>query len=309
MIELLPPPPPGKSGWPWTEESDTLPPFQPDGKPWPKISIVTPSYNQGRFIEETIRSVILQNYPNLEYIIIDGGSSDNTVNILRKYESLITYWKSEQDSGQSNAINKGFRRSTGEYVNWICSDDLLCKNALAGLSTLLVKWPGSFFISPGCRIDNESRQIDIIPPSSIKEFCQLVDLKHYWRNGKSILQQATIYPLSAVAEAGFLNEKNEFTMDYELWGKFFINGINMIVTDIPVGIYRWYDGQKTSLRNRVTGSLVTTAIHLVKKNINTGRKEKSLQITRIAYYYSGYLYSSLRSFLGVRRRIKKLLNG
>ena len=116
-----------KTGWPWTTGTD------PDiyGKgTWPKISIVTPSYNQGQYIEETIRSVLLQNYPSLEYIIIDGGSSDETVSIIKKYEKWITYWVSERDSGQPEAINKGIKLCTGEIFNWINSDDYLSEGAL-----------------------------------------------------------------------------------------------------------------------------------------------------------------------------------
>jgi len=90
---------------------------------YPKISIVTPSYNQGEFIEQTILSVINQNYPNLEYIIIDGGSSDQTVDIIKKYEKYISYWESVPDKGQTDAINKGFSKCTGEIFNWINSDD------------------------------------------------------------------------------------------------------------------------------------------------------------------------------------------
>src|SRR5690606_10615120 len=96
----------------------------------PKISIVTPSYNQGQFIEETILSIISQNYPNLEYIIIDGGSTDNTVDIIKKYENHLKYWVSEADKGQADAINKGLQHCTGDIFNWINSDDYLESNSL-----------------------------------------------------------------------------------------------------------------------------------------------------------------------------------
>lgn len=97
---------------------------------YPKISIVTPSYNSGDFLEETILSILNQKYQNLEYIIIDGGSTDNTLDIIRKYENRITYWVSEPDKGQADAINKGFLRCTGEIFNWINADDYLAENAL-----------------------------------------------------------------------------------------------------------------------------------------------------------------------------------
>lgn len=123
-LEELHTSPQGKTSWPWTEESLQLPDAMPDGSPWPKISIVTPSFNQGQFIEETIRSVLLQGYPDLEYIIIDGGSTDISIDIIKKYQQWLKYWVSEPDRGQSHAINKGFSESTGQVFAWINSDDI-----------------------------------------------------------------------------------------------------------------------------------------------------------------------------------------
>src|SRR5437763_13110939 len=100
-LKELPSPRGNRTGWPWMQEIQQLPERMADGKPWPKISIVTPSFNQGEFIEETIRSVLLQGYLNLEYIIIDGESTDSSVEVIKKYEPWLTYWVSEKDNGQA----------------------------------------------------------------------------------------------------------------------------------------------------------------------------------------------------------------
>lgn len=133
-LKKLPLPPSGKKSWPWTKESKPLSPVMSDGKPWPKISIVTPSYNQGQFLEETIRSVLLQNYPNFEYIIMDGGSTDNSVKIIKQYEKFLTYWISENDKGQADAIYRGFKKTSGDIIAWINSDDYYLQNAFKVVS-------------------------------------------------------------------------------------------------------------------------------------------------------------------------------
>ncbi|NJL77185.1 MAG: glycosyltransferase, partial [Saprospiraceae bacterium] len=127
LLASLPSPSLARTGWPWT--SETNPNLYIKTNSYPKISIVTPSYNQAQFIEETIRSVLLQNYPNLEYIIIDGGSTDGTIEILKKYEPWLTYWVSEPDRGQSHALNKGIARATGEWIGWQNSDDIYLEKA------------------------------------------------------------------------------------------------------------------------------------------------------------------------------------
>jgi glycosyltransferase involved in cell wall biosynthesis len=141
-VQDLPSPPSGKTGWPWTVdcdllESDVLPQFSK----YPRISIVTPSYNQGEFLEETIRSVLLQGYPNLEYIIIDGGSTDATIDIIKKYEPYIAYWVSEPDRGQSHALNKGIQHATGTVLGWQNSDDFYQPNAFRHAITALQQDP------------------------------------------------------------------------------------------------------------------------------------------------------------------------
>jgi len=129
-LDELPPPPPGRTGWPWTEETPPFPATTPGGRLWPSISIITPSFNQGAYLEETIRSILLQGYPQLEYIIIDGGSTDDSVAIIEKYAHWLAHWVSEHDQGQAHAINKGLARCTGEIFQWINSDDYLLAAAL-----------------------------------------------------------------------------------------------------------------------------------------------------------------------------------
>ena len=130
----LPAPATARTGWPWTEASPPLPPTRADGSAWPRISIVTPSYNQGHFLEETIRSILLQGYPDLEYIIVDGGSTDDTLAVIRKYERWIDRWVSEKDDGQADAINKGLAFCTGEIFQFINSDDYLAPGALRAVA-------------------------------------------------------------------------------------------------------------------------------------------------------------------------------
>lgn len=137
-ITELPPSPPDRKGWPWTEPSVEV----DDARSNPlTISVVIPSFNQGNFIEETIRSVLLQNWPKTELIIIDGGSRDATVDILRRYNRWISFWVTERDSGQSHAINKGFKRVTGDLVVWQNSDDFFKPGAFASAARASEQFP------------------------------------------------------------------------------------------------------------------------------------------------------------------------
>ena len=127
--QKFPPPPSGKSGWPWTVESKRAPERRPDGGDWPKMSIITPSFNQGHYIEETIRSVLLQGYPNLEFIIIDGSSTDESLSVISKYNDWVKLIVEDQPRGMSRAINLGLSKVTGDLVTWISSDDVYFPDA------------------------------------------------------------------------------------------------------------------------------------------------------------------------------------
>jgi glycosyltransferase involved in cell wall biosynthesis len=140
----FPPPPPGKSGWPWD-----LPHAVPQPvAPVPRISVIIPSFNLGRFIEETIRSIVLQAWPDLELIIVDGGSSDETVEVIRKYEPWITWWVSEPDRGQPEAINKALKRVTGDIVAWFNADDFFTDGIFAAVAEAWRRNPRGIYAAP-----------------------------------------------------------------------------------------------------------------------------------------------------------------
>jgi len=131
-----------------------MPERMPNGDPWPTITLVTPSLNQGDYIEETLRSVLLQGYPRLEYIVIDGGSSDGSVPIIQRYATHLAAWVSEPDRGQADAINKGMERATGEILAYLNSDDILLPDALARAALVLAK-PGVDWVSGSCSFRSE----------------------------------------------------------------------------------------------------------------------------------------------------------
>ena len=140
-LHLLPPPPPGKTGWPWTAESHAW--WKDDfAADWPRISIVMPSFNTAEYLEAAIRSVLLQGYPNLDFIIIDGGSNDDSLNIIEKYSGWLTDWVSEPDDGQYHAILKGFLKTNGNIMGWLNSDDMLFPEGLSKVGSIFSQFRG-----------------------------------------------------------------------------------------------------------------------------------------------------------------------
>ena len=238
----LPAPPAGRTGWPWTEETPGLPAMACGGGRWPRISIVTPSYNQGRFIEETIRSVLLQGYPDLEYIIIDGGSSDNSVEIVKKYSPWLAYWVSAPDRGQSHAINKGFERATGEVLAWLNSDDLYVAGALRAVGATFAGDPARLWVAGvGRYVDEGDRELYTLrpqTPSCMAEYLAglggMAQPSAFWR--RALWEKA----------GGRLRERMHYCMDEDLWIRFALAGARPHALDAALCVRRIHALAKTA---------------------------------------------------------------
>lgn len=216
-LNELPPPPPEKTGWPWTEESLQLPEKMPDGSEWPRISIITPTYNYGRFLEETIRSVLLQGYPNLEYIIIDGGSTDNTVDIIRKYQDYLTYWISEPDEGQTDALNKGYRYCTGQIFAWLNADDAYTDSNCFKDVGLIFKEGYGLIIGRCLNVDGLGKPINITQKFNGYSVPQTFDDYVKFWSFIPFPQPAVFISTALIKHCFDLDKSLYYAMDYQLF--------------------------------------------------------------------------------------------
>jgi glycosyltransferase involved in cell wall biosynthesis len=172
--------------------------------------VVTPSYNQGRFIEETLRSVLLQGYPDLEYIVLDGGSTDDSVDIIRKYEPWLTHWVSEPDRGQTHAINKGWAGATGEILAYINTDDCYLPGAMAAAALeFCLHAHVAMVYGTATIVDESGRELS-------RWEARPFDLETMLTSGSIVPQPATFFSKSIVTSLGYLNETRQMIMDYEL---------------------------------------------------------------------------------------------
>lgn len=217
-INQLPIPSKKKVGWPWTEDSPLLENNSTKMSRWPRISIVTPNFNQGQFIEEAIRSVLLQGYPELEYIIIDGGSTDESLDIIRKYEKWISYWESEPDRGQSHALNKGISISNGNILAWLNADDSYSKGTFTPVAKAFIESPNSIVSGQVMNFYDSSREEHLIDQSAIT----LDNIIQFWNAmGKgshthSWHQPGLFFPSILTRQVGPLDENLDYAMDYDL---------------------------------------------------------------------------------------------
>lgn len=211
--DALPPAGAGLCGWPWEAPPDSSEQPGPTGD-LPTICIVTPSLNQAAYLEQAIRSVLLQDYPNLQYVVMDGGSTDGSIEIIRRYEKHLHFWQSGPDAGQSAAINAGLARCTGRIFNWLNADDMLAPGALWAIADAWRQKPGAIIAGD---------VIDIHPDGwSVRKHQHELTIRnivfHRLADGRHLVchQPGIFLPLDAVRSAGLLREDLHYKMDHEL---------------------------------------------------------------------------------------------
>lgn len=204
----------------------------------PRITIVTPSFNQGAYLRETIESVLGQDYPNLEYIVIDGGSTDGSVDIIRQYETRLAYWVSEKDRGQSHALNKGFQRATGEWLNWLNSDDVLFPGALHAIAAAVSRNNGLDLVSGINAVGDERGRI---------RRCNMPASPWLWHPRHCLMaagQQSTFFRRDTYCRVGGLNEQLHLRMDSDLYLRILKQNGRGAVIPVPIGFFRHHGTAK-----------------------------------------------------------------
>lgn len=288
------PPPEGKTGWPWTKESRQLPDKTPDGRPWPRISIVTPNYNYGQFIEETIRSVLLQGYPNIEYIIIDDGSTDNSIDIIKKYEKWLAYWETGPNRGEAHAINKGLGQASGVIAACLNSDDFYLAGALRHIGWVYAKLNFDVFIGrvkldmsrPRYFLMRRSWWKDKLKPFKPFTYPFIFSDKSraYELSGESFFWNHSKY--------GKMRFREQFHSCHVVWWYIHIfSGALAVHSSRRIGTFRAHPGQKSvrlkELR-RIEHQQITSEVTPYKSRITEDVKRELV---------SSYYRASVRAFL------------
>ncbi len=211
----------------------------------PRITIITPSYNQVDFIEETINSILFQDYPNLEYIIMDGGSDDGSADIIRNYEDRLSYWVSEKDGGQTDAIQKGIDRCTGDLFAWVNSDDVLFPGCLDAIAECYMNSSADIIHSDIAYIDSDSHITRLVKVPCQSRFFADRGVLH-------MTAPCVFFKTSFCKQVGGLSSHYHLSMDVDIWYKMISAGASIQHVENYLGGFRWHDTSKTvtAINNR-----------------------------------------------------------
>ncbi len=239
----LPKPQSSKTGWPWTEGSERVPETMPDGKPWPKISIVTPHLNHRPFIEETIRSILLQGYPDIEHIIVDGGSIDGSLELIEQYSPWVKCVV-KKGEGQSTAVNRGFRMAAGDLIGWQNSDDFYGPNNFRQGVLAAAQ-------NPECEIFNgmvRGFQGQNSQPPWLFENCMTFSQVSLLR-GMCVMNQSMFFRREVFDRGVFLRDDLHFAMDLEYFWRLSLEGFHYCPVPSMVSYYRQHENAKSNAYN------------------------------------------------------------
>jgi glycosyltransferase involved in cell wall biosynthesis len=238
---------------------------------WPRISIVTPSFNQGEFLERTILSVLNQNYSNLEFIIIDGGSTDGSVEIIKKYEHYLAYWVSENDNGQSDAINKGFQKSTGEILAWLNSDDVYLSNTLYSIAEVFRKRKSVEIVYGNRYIIDEHD--NVISERRVTHYSAFMVTLGVLYGGFGVYQPASFWRRGTHEKVGGVDISLKFCMDTDLFIRFALSNSRFKFLREYLTAFRIHSSSKTSTIREVAKKEFNILIkkYNLKHNLLHGR--------------------------------------
>ena len=209
----------------------------------PLVSLITPSYNQGAFLEQTIQSVLAQDYPNLEYILMDGGSSDNSVEIIQRYASRLSYWESQPDRGQAHAINKGLQRSHGSILGWLNSDDLLMMPDTVSRAVQVFQAEPDIAVVYG-RLERINAQGEPVPTPLLPK--DRVEFSREFAVGECVVNQpGSFWQRPIMEQVGWLDESLHYNLDYEYWMRMLLAGARFRRLPQVVARFRLSSGSKT----------------------------------------------------------------